>query len=76
MMKVLMDGGNSFNMLYVDTFNRLRISGSALSPSVMPLRRIALPVTFNDQSNFRTEKLTFDVVGFARSYKAILGRPC
>ena len=88
MTKVLMDGGSSFNIFYVDAFDRLRISRSALGPfdapfhgvilgrHAMPLGRIALSVTFDDQSNIRTEKLTFEVVGFTWSYNAILGRPC
>ena len=83
-----MDGGSSFNIFYVDAFDRLRISRSALCPfdapfhgvipgrRAMPLGRIAHSVTFDDQSNFRTEKLTFEVVGFTWPYNAILGRPC
>jgi hypothetical protein len=39
-----------------------------------PLRQINLPVTFGDPSNFRMETLTFEVVGFHRTYHAILGR--
>ena len=42
----------------------------------MPLRQIDLPVTFEDQSNYRTETHTFDVVGFPRTFHAILGCPC
>ena len=42
----------------------------------MPLGQIDLPVTFGDQSNYRTETLTFEVVGFLGTYHAILGRPC
>ena len=42
----------------------------------MPLRRIDLPITFGDQFNYRTETLTFDVVGFPGTFHAILGRPC
>jgi hypothetical protein len=41
-----------------------------------PLRQINLPVTFVDPSNFRTETLTFEVVGFRGTYHAILGCPC
>jgi len=39
----------------------------------MPLRQIDLPVTFGDQFNYRTETLTFKVVGFPRAFHAILG---
>ena len=42
----------------------------------MPLGQIDLPVTFGDPSNYRTETLTFEVVGFHGTYHAILGRPC
>ena len=42
----------------------------------MPLGQIDLPITFGDRSNYRTETLTFDVVGFPGTFHAILGRPC
>ena len=42
----------------------------------MPLRQIDLPVTFGDQFNYKTETLTFEVVGFPRTFNAILGYPC
>jgi hypothetical protein len=37
---------------------------------------ICLSVCFGTPSNFRKETLTFEVVGFRRTYHAILGRPC
>ena len=42
----------------------------------MPLGQIDLPITFGDQFNYRTETLTFEVVGFPETFHAILGRPC
>ena len=42
----------------------------------MPLGQINLPVSFGDQSNYRTETLTFNVVGFLGTFHTILGRPC
>ena len=42
----------------------------------MPLRQIDLSVTFWDLSNYRMETLTFEVVGFHKTYHAILGCPC
>ena len=42
----------------------------------MPLGQIDLPITFRNPTNYRTETLTFEVVGFHRTYHAILGRPC
>jgi hypothetical protein len=41
----------------------------------LPLGQIDLLVTFGDVRNFRTETLTFKVVGFSGTYHAILGRP-
>ena len=42
----------------------------------MPLGQIDLPITFEDQFNYRTKTLTFEVVGFLESFHTILGRPC
>ena len=42
----------------------------------MPLRQIDLLITFGNPTNYRMETLTFKVVGFHRTYHAILGRPC
>ena len=41
----------------------------------MLLGHIDLPITFGGLSNYKTETLTFQVVGFHRTYHAILGRP-
>jgi hypothetical protein len=85
--KVLMDGGSEINVLYASTLDEMGISRSALRPStapfhevvhgieVLPHRQIDLLVTFGDVRNFRTETLTFEVVGFSGMYHAILGRP-
>ena len=40
---------------------------------VVPLGQIDLPVTFEDPTNYRMDTLTFEVVGFHRTYHAILG---
>ena len=42
----------------------------------VPLGQIDLSVTFGDRSNYRTETLTFNIVGFSRTFHAILVRPC
>ena len=42
----------------------------------VPLGQIDLPVTFGDQSNYRTEILTFGMVGFLGTFHTILGRLC
>ncbi|XP_066381464.1 uncharacterized protein [Miscanthus floridulus] len=41
----------------------------------MPLEQIDLPVTFGNPTNYRTDTLSFKVVGFHKTYHAILGRP-
>jgi hypothetical protein len=85
--KVLMDGGSGINVLYASTLDDMGIPRSALRPSTapfhgvipgieaLPLGQIDLLVTFEDVWNFRTETLTFEVVGFSGTYDAILGRP-
>ena len=47
-----------------------------LGKQAMPLGQIDLPITFGDPVNYRTETLTFEVIGFHGTYHAILGRPC
>jgi hypothetical protein len=42
----------------------------------MSLEGIDMPFTFGVPSNFRTETLTFEVLGFHGTYNAILGRSC
>ncbi|XP_066324252.1 uncharacterized protein [Miscanthus floridulus] len=45
----------------------------------MPLGQIDLPITFRNPTNYRTETLTFEVVGFHgfhETYHAIVGCPC
>jgi hypothetical protein len=83
--KVLMDGGNSLNILYAHTLQPMGIGLDQLRPSMMsfhgvtpgkriqPLGQINLPVWFGTPANFRKETLTFEVVGFRDAYHAILG---
>jgi hypothetical protein len=73
-------------MLYASTLDDMGIPRSALRPSMapfhgvipgieaLPLGQIDLPITFGDVRNFHTETLTFEVVGFSKTYHAILGR--
>jgi hypothetical protein len=82
-----MDGGSGLNIMYAKTLDEMGIDRMNLHPirvpfhgvmvgkQAIPLGQIDLPVTFRDQSNYRTETLTFDVVGFPRTFHAILGRP-
>lgn len=85
--KVFMDGSSTLNIIYIDTFNaklsrsNIRLShtpfhGIILRERAVPLGQITLPVTFGDRSNFRTEKLTLEVVDLVVTYHAILSRPC
>jgi hypothetical protein len=77
--KVLMDGGSGINVLYASTLDDMGIPRSTLRLSTtpfhgVPIGQIDLPVMFGDMQNFRTEALTFEVVGFSGTYHAILGR--
>ncbi|XP_066324219.1 uncharacterized protein [Miscanthus floridulus] len=86
--KVLMDGGSGLNIIYAKTLDEIGIDQTCLRPTrapfhsimletqAMPLGQIDLPITFRDQFNYRMETLTFEVVGFPRTFHAILGRPC
>jgi hypothetical protein len=86
--KVLMDGGSSLNIIYIQTLDLLGIKRTQLRPSVggfhgvvqgrqaEPAEWIDLPICFGTPSNFRKETLTFEVVGFHGTYHAILGHPC
>jgi hypothetical protein len=86
--KVLMDGGSSLNIIYVETLGLLQIdlstirAGAAPFHGIIPGKRVQpfgqldLPICFGTPSNFRKETLTFEVVGFRGTYHAVLGRPC
>ncbi|XP_066342126.1 uncharacterized protein [Miscanthus floridulus] len=83
-----MDGGSGLNIMYAETLDTMGIGRARIRPTgapfhgivprklAMPLGQIKLPVTFGGLSNYRTEALTFEVVGFHGTYHAILGRPC
>jgi hypothetical protein len=82
-----MDGGSGINVLYASTLDDMGIPRSQQRPSTTPFHglipgmeafligQIDLPVTFGDLRNFRTETLTYELVGFSWTYHAILGRP-
>ena len=86
--KVLMDGGSVLNIMYTEMLNAMGVDRARIRPTgepfhgIMPgkqamsLGQIDLPITFGGPSNYRTETLTFEVVGFHGTYHAILGRPC
>ena len=52
---------------------RAPFHGIVPGKQAMPLGQIDLPITFGDQFNYRTETLTFEVVGFPKTFHAILG---
>ena len=74
--KVLMDGGSSLNILYVETLRLMGIPLSQLRPGAAPFHGVVpgkralplgqndLPVYFGMPSNFQKETLTFEVVAF------------
>jgi hypothetical protein len=74
--KVLMDGGSSLNIIYVETLRLLQINLSSIRAGaapfhgiisrkrVQPLGQLDLPICFGTPSNFQKETLTFEVVGF------------
>ena len=80
-----MDGGSGLNIMYAETLDAMGIDRSRVRPigapfhGIMPrkqamsLEQIDLLITFGSPSNYRTETLTFEVVGFHGTYHAILG---
>jgi hypothetical protein len=85
--KVLIDGGSSLNIIYLETLDLLGIERAQLQPSAggfhsvvpgkkaLPVGRIDLLVFFDMTANFKKETLTFKVVGLRGTYHAIIGRP-
>ena len=85
--KVLMDGGSSLNIMYIDTLEAMGIPRSSLRAYLFPFYGILpgmkaypvgnldLPVMFGSRANYRTESLTFEVVDWKGAYQAILGCP-
>ncbi|KAK1697063.1 hypothetical protein QYE76_013760 [Lolium multiflorum] len=84
--KTLMDGGSSINIMYYETFQRLGLPDSRLENTkvtfhgivpgrkAFPIGKVTLPVTFGTPVNYRTERITFEVVNFRSSYHCVLGR--
>jgi hypothetical protein len=83
--KVFMDGGSSLNLIYADTLRKIKILMADLLPSetsfhgivpgklTYPLGFIHLDVIFGTPTNFRKEKIEFEVVDWPSQYHAILG---
>jgi hypothetical protein len=83
--KTLMDGGSSINILYLDTFRRLRLLESTIESTrctfrgivpgckAFPIGKVTLLVTFGTPENYRTEKIIFELVNFRSPYHCVLG---
>jgi hypothetical protein len=84
--RVLMDGGNSLNLIYQDTVRKMGIDptkishsnttfkGVILGPEARCTGSLLLEVVFGSPDNFRSEKLIFDIAPFRSGYQALLGR--
>jgi hypothetical protein len=82
-----MDGGSILNLIYTVTLQKIKIPMDNLLPTetsfdgivpgkpAYPLGAIHLDVIFGTLSNFRKEKIEFEVVDWPSQYHAILGRP-
>ena len=83
--KVLMDGGNGLNLIYVETLNKMEIDKSRIEQSsmtfqgIIPSRearcagKITLDVVVGTPENYRSEEITFQVAPFNSGYHALLG---
>ncbi|XP_066392212.1 uncharacterized protein [Miscanthus floridulus] len=86
--KVQMDGGSGLNIMYVETHDAMGVDRARIQPTrapfhgivprkqAMPLGQNDFPITFRGPSNYRTETIAFEVVGFHKTYHAILGQTC
>ena len=86
MHRVLINNGNSADILYYLTFQQMRIDRERLTPinapfvgfggtKVFPLGAITLAVTAGDYPQQITREVTFLVVDCSSAYNAILGQP-
>ena len=86
LIRVLMDGGSSLNLLYQDTARKMGINPSWIKPTrttfkgVIPsvearcMGSITLEVVFGSPDNFRSEELIFDIILFRSGYHTLLGQ--
>ena len=84
--RVLMDGGNSLNLIYQDTVRRMGIDPSRIIqsnttfegviPGVEAYGRgsVVLEVTFGSPGNSRREELLFTIAPFQSGHHTLLGR--
>ncbi|VFQ98060.1 unnamed protein product, partial [Cuscuta campestris] len=85
--RVLVDTGNSVNILYLETFQKHRLCRTQLEPLKTPLSgftgdtveaegSIVLPVELRSGEKTVWKKMRFIVVDIKCVHNAILGRPC
>jgi hypothetical protein len=84
---VLIDGGNSINLLYQSSMEKLGIPLAQLKSSRLtfhgimpghsctPMGRVQLEVLFGKKGNSCREPIWFEVVDISSPYHALLGRP-
>ncbi|XP_030936296.1 uncharacterized protein LOC115961455 [Quercus lobata] len=86
MHRVLIDNGNSIDILYYPAFQQMRIDKERLIPTnaplvgfggsrVFPLGAVTLSVTVGDYPQQITRNVTYLVVDCSSAYNAIVGRP-
>ncbi|XP_075656305.1 uncharacterized protein LOC142626364 [Castanea sativa] len=84
--RVLVDNGNSANILYYQAFQQMKIGREWLIPTnapligfggirVYPVGAVTLFITVGDYPQQITKDVTFLVVDCSSAYNAILGRP-
>ena len=86
LMRVLIDGDNSLNLLYQDTVQKMGIDSSRIKPAKTTFKgvipgvearstgSITLEFVFGSPDNFQSEDLIFDIVPFRSGYYALVGR--
>jgi hypothetical protein len=85
--RVFMDAGSGINLIYARMLKAMCISLENLKPTDCsfhgivpgaanyPLGKIELDICFGNSSNYRREKLEFEVMDWPSQYHVILGRP-
>jgi hypothetical protein len=83
--RVFMDAGSGINLIYARPMKAMCISLESLKPTDCsfhgivpggtnyPIRKIELDICFGNNSNYRREKLEFEVMDWPSQYHAIMG---
>jgi hypothetical protein len=83
--KILVDNGSSADILFLKTFEKMKLIQHLLhsleyplqgfgGKPIKPVGKVSLPISFGDLDNVRTETLTFDVVDIYHLFFMIFGR--